>query len=96
MQQRIQKLEKIKSENMLSIAEERELQALLRKIEPLTCRLAEIHQLILDYSVRIAVDGERYIVIEYFVNHTPRAQIVNNDFYERTWVYRVIKKYLNK
>ena len=93
IKQRISKLESDKQKNDLSVAEERELAELYAKLEPLTRRLTEIHQLILDYSVRINIDGERYIVIEYFVNHTPRAKIVNNDFYERSWVYRVIKKY---
>lgn len=93
IKQRINKLENDKQHSTLSEAEERELSELYAKLEPLTRRLTEIHQMILDYSVRIAVDGERYIVIEYFVNHTSRAQIVNNDFYERSWVYRVIKKY---
>ena len=77
----------------LKALKEHELAELYAKLEPLTRRLSEIHQLVLDYSIRIVVDGERFIVIEYFVNHTPRAEIVNNDFYERSWVYRVIKKY---
>lgn len=93
IKQRINKLEFHKTENKISSAEERELAELYVKLQPLTHRLTEIHHLILDYSVRIKSDNERFIVIEYFVNHASRADIVSKDFYERSWVYRIIKKY---
>jgi predicted nucleic acid-binding Zn-ribbon protein len=95
IKQRIQKLETDKIENDFFSTDEKELSQLNAKLEVLTHRLSEVHQQILDFSVRIKSDNERYIVIEYFVNHTSRAVIVNNFFYDRSGVYKIIKKYEN-
>ena len=94
MQQRIRFLEVRQAESTISSDEEHELKQLYAKLIPYTRRLAEIHQLILDYSVRIKSDTERFIVIEYFVNHTPRSVIASQDYYDRSGVYKIIKKYL--
>jgi len=93
MQQRIKFLEARQTESTISSDEDHELNQLYAKLSPYTRRLAEIHQLILDYSLRIKSDTERFIVIEYFVNHTPRSVIANQDYYDRSGVYKIIKKY---
>lgn len=93
IEQRIKRLEYNRDENSISSAEERELAELYAKLKPYTRRLSEIHQLILEYSVRIKSDNERFIVIEYFVNHTPRSVIASKEYYDRSGVYKIIKKY---
>lgn len=93
IEQRIKKLEHIQNEGKLTLSEKRELEELNAKIKPLAQRLTEIHQQILDYSLRIHADTERFVVIEYFVNHTPRPVIASQEYYDRSWIYKIIKKY---
>lgn len=94
IQQRIKRLELQQAESSISPAEERELKQLYSKLNPYTKRLSEIHQIILEYSIRIKSENERFIVIEYFVNHTPCAVIASQDYYDRSGVYKIVKKYL--
>lgn len=93
IQQRVNKLKHKMTDNALSEAENQEMLELNRKLAPLSRRLTEIHQQILDYSVRIKSDNERFIVVEYYVNHTSCAEIANQEYFDRSGVYKIIRKY---